>query len=240
MLAYQILWIAFIHTYFGQIAVAASPPLYTCQITAYQTTCVNGPCNIHIRDASSQQDLWTKTNLSSGTYTISWEPNVAAVSHMAAKSCAFSGWSPRAMSKVSVAYALPILLDSDSSGVSANNAATVVNSGSSDCNINGVYFGGDDSDHMGGTGAPFTLPTGNSQDSKDSSEDSSDSEDAHGDSNMNGGHFGNGNLQSSTSSDGSIRESSATSLSSSPSAVLLGSLIVVVVTSMFFGAALLA
>ncbi|KDE07322.1 hypothetical protein MVLG_02366 [Microbotryum lychnidis-dioicae p1A1 Lamole] len=189
----------------------ASPSLYTCQLTAYQTTCVNGPCNIHIRDASSQQDLWTKTNLSSGTYTISWEPNVAAGTKV-----------------IAFIY--------DSSGVSANNAATVVNSGSSDCNING----GDDSDHMGGTGAPFTLPTGNSQDSKDSSEDSSDSEDAHGDSNMNGGHFGNGNLQSSTSSDGSIRESSATSLSSSPSAVLLGSLIVVVVTSMFFGAALLA
>ncbi|SCZ98834.1 BZ3500_MvSof-1268-A1-R1_Chr3-1g05651 [Microbotryum saponariae] len=142
------------------------------------------------------------------------------------------------MSKVSVAYALHVVLDSDSSGVSANNAATVVSPGSSDCDING----GDDSDHMGGTGAPFTLPTGNSQDSKDSSEDSSDSEDAHGDSNMNGGHSGNGNgnLQSSTSSDGSIRESSATSLSSSPSAVLLGSLIVVVLTSMFFGAALLA
>ncbi|SCZ98833.1 BZ3500_MvSof-1268-A1-R1_Chr3-1g05650 [Microbotryum saponariae] len=64
----------------------ASPSLYTCQLTAYQTTCVNGPCNIHLRDASSQQDLWTKTNISSGTYTISWEPNVAAVSHMNAKS----------------------------------------------------------------------------------------------------------------------------------------------------------
>ncbi|SCV74243.1 BQ2448_6675 [Microbotryum intermedium] len=196
----------------------ASPSLYTCQLTGYQVQCANGPCNIHLRDASSQQEIWSKTNVPSGTFTISWEPNVPAVSGVIAKNN-------------------PIVSNSDASGVSANNDATVVASGSSDCNI----IGGDDSAHIGGSGAPFTLPTGTNQDNYDSSEDSSDSEYVHGDSNLLSSSGQSRTLQSSTSSYGSnYHASSATSLSATPSMVLKGSLVVIVMTSMIFGAALLA